>query len=77
MRAMGGAELQWDPATQLLAVIVDLLNAANWQRGGGKGPRPKPIPRPGDGAGAKDTKRWGTPVPLAEGRRILDEWSTN
>jgi len=71
---MGGVSLTWDPPTQLLAVIVDLLNAANWQRGGGKGQRPKPIERPGDHA-AKDTKRWGTPVPLAEGRRILDEWS--
>jgi hypothetical protein len=25
--------------------VIDVLAAANWQRGG-KGPRPKPIPRP-------------------------------
>jgi hypothetical protein len=35
----------------MLAASVDLLQAANWQRGGNKSaPRPKPWPRPGQTA---------------------------
>jgi hypothetical protein len=30
----------------LLATAIDVLAAANWQRGGGKSPRPKPLQRP-------------------------------
>lgn len=37
----------WGLPEQLLAAAVDALQAANWQRQGGKGTRPKPIPRPG------------------------------
>jgi hypothetical protein len=36
-----------DPAVPLLAAVVDLLAAANWQRGNGRGSKPKPIKRPG------------------------------
>jgi hypothetical protein len=33
----------WPLEAQLLGQIIDLLAAANWQRGGGKGSRPKSI----------------------------------
>ena len=36
----------WDMNTYLLANVVDLLAAGNWQRSGGKGRRPKPLQRP-------------------------------
>jgi hypothetical protein len=45
-RAMDEAT-DWGLSEQLLAAIVDTLQGANWQRGGGKGPKPKPLPRPG------------------------------
>lgn len=39
---------QWTRVEYLLASVVDVLAAANWQRQGKKGaPRPKPLPRPG------------------------------
>lgn len=38
----------WSTAEHLLANIFDVLQGANWQRGGGKGRRPQRIPRPGD-----------------------------
>jgi len=46
-RAILGADAEWGTQEHLLALAVDTLNAANWQRGGGKGRRPKPIQRPG------------------------------
>lgn len=56
----------WDVGDWLLANVVDLLAAANWQRGGGKGARPKPVQRPkppkadspGDGLEVDDFKAW-------------------
>lgn len=36
----------WGVSEHLLAVAIDVLQGANWQRGGGKGSRPKPLPRP-------------------------------
>lgn len=47
---MHGEYAAWTADTYVLAVIADLLQAGNWQRGGGKGPRPKPLPRPADAA---------------------------
>lgn len=44
----GGPEFRgWRPDTYLLAAAVDVLQAANYQRGGGRGIRPEPIKRPG------------------------------
>ncbi|MGC4891090.1 hypothetical protein [Micromonospora sp. DT227] len=43
---MNGDAARWSITDHLLAVVVDLLAGANWQRGGGKGPKPKPIKRP-------------------------------
>lgn len=36
----------WDVNAHLLAMAVDLLAGANWQRTGRSGGRPNPIPRP-------------------------------
>lgn len=44
---MTDGESDWSLSDHLSAAAVDALNAANWQRGGGKGSRPKPVPRPG------------------------------
>ena len=44
--ATGGTSL-WGLQEHLAAATVDLLAAANWQRGGGKGVKPKPLKRPG------------------------------
>jgi len=39
----------WGDQEHLLALIVDVLQAANWQRGGNaRAPKPKPLPRPGE-----------------------------
>lgn len=38
---------QWSPEMHRLTDVLEVLLAANWQRGGGKGPKPKPMPRPG------------------------------
>lgn len=45
-RSVRGEMAAWSVGDFLAAQIVDLLAAANWQRGGGKGSRPKPVPRP-------------------------------
>lgn len=48
MRDVHGAAVEWGPVEHLLATAVDVLAAANWQRGGDKkAPRPKPLLRPG------------------------------
>ena len=36
----------WHPAFDFLAAILNTLQWANWQRGGGRGDKPKPIKRP-------------------------------
>lgn len=39
----------WAATEYMLANVVDLLSAGNWQRGGDKSARrPKPMPRPGE-----------------------------
>lgn len=45
-----GSDQAWSPEAHLLAAAVDVLRAANWQRGGGKGSRPKPLDRPSEQA---------------------------
>jgi hypothetical protein len=61
----------WGTTDHLLAAVVDLLNAGNWQRGGGKGRRPKPVGRPG--ANEPDKERLGgkTSYTTAEMRALL------
>lgn len=65
-RSMSGAEAQWGVTEYLLAQVVDALNGANWQRGGGKGQKPKPTPRPGAKAKVLGSK----PIPMSE----FDQW---
>lgn len=36
----------WHPTFDFLSAILNALQWANWQRGGGRGERPKPIKRP-------------------------------
>lgn len=45
-----GPEATWGNVEHLLAIAVDVLQVANWQRSADKKtPRPVPLPRPGDG----------------------------
>lgn len=49
VRHLKPTESQWTTTDHLLAGVLDALNGANYQRGGGRGSKPKPVPRPGDG----------------------------
>jgi hypothetical protein len=63
----------WGVADYMMANVIDLLNAGNWQRGGNKNsPRPKPIQRPGEED--KGVKRFGADPVAPE---AFDEWWTN
>ena len=72
-RAIAGEDHPWDLHANLLAVVADLLAAANWQRGGDpQAKRPTPIPRPGatqavDG----ETMARGKPVSIEEMDALL------
>ena len=62
----------WDLHAHLLAVIFDSLNAANWQRAGGKqSTKPKPLARPGQSAGESDRARGRTDLTVPEYARQL------
>lgn len=63
----------WAATEYLLANVVDLLNAGNWQRGGDKNARrPKPMPRPGDND--KEARRFGAdPIAPVD----FEEWWNN
>jgi hypothetical protein len=57
--AQGGPQFRgWRHDTYLLAAVVDVLQAANYQRSGGKGTKPDPVKRPGQ-------KKRGSGTPLA------------
>lgn len=59
----------WGDGEYLLALVVDVLNVANWQRSkdGSKGRRPpKPIPRPGQSErGARERGRFKDVQPMS------------
>lgn len=75
-RAVNGERSDWTLPVALLADIYDVLNAANWQRSGGKGRRPKPWPRPKDPSATPAGKRWGAgPKTQDELDRLLG-WPT-
>ena len=56
-RVSNGRDSAWSLDSQLLALIVDVLSVANYQRGGGKGSKPKPIQRPG--VKNETSTKWG------------------
>ena len=66
LRSLVGESAEWTLTDHLLAVAIDVLNAANWQRGGGKGSAPKPIRRPGMQPEKKAIT--GTPMSLSAAR---------
>ena len=55
-----GESAFWTVDTHLLAGVLDALNGANFQRGGGKGKRPEPVPRPGENATAEPARDDGS-----------------
>jgi len=60
---------RWSVTDQLLALIFDVLNQANWQRQKKRtAPKPKPLPRPWDAA--KSTSIGSDPIPISQ----FDEW---
>ena len=62
--ALTGQEM-WSPEGQLLAELVDLAAAGNWQRGGNKhAPRPKRFPRPWEKTKAQ--KLGSDPIPVSK-----------
>lgn len=63
----------WGATEYMLANVVDLLNAGNWQRGGDKSARrPRPMPRPGDNDEA--TQKFGAD-PIAP--EDFEDWWEN
>lgn len=70
-RLSRGDKAGWRHAEELLAVIVETLRDANWQRQGNKtAQRPKPVPRPG--VEPEGTKHFGTePVTIKEFRERM------
>ena len=61
----------WSTGDYLLALAVDHLAAANWQRSGDKhATRPTPLPRPG-----AEPEGIGTAIPLAEMRALARQWN--
>jgi hypothetical protein len=64
--------LPWGGVEYMLANVVDLLAAANWQRGGDKRvKKPKPIKRPHE----KDDKQTFGAEPIAAGK--FEDWWNN
>lgn len=60
---------RWTVAEQLLAVIVDVLEWANWQRLGKRSaPKPKRVPRPWEKSASK--KYGKDPIPASQ----FDAW---
>ena len=47
----------WTVQEHISALIADILQGANWQRGGGKGNQPKPLPRPAEARKQADKEK--------------------
>jgi hypothetical protein len=76
-RAVHGPVTEWGDTEHLLANVLDVLNAANWQRGGGKGARPRRLPRPGiEEEDAPKIRRAERAMPLEEARTFFTAWRT-
>lgn len=62
----------WSVTDQLLAAVVDLLQAGNWQRAGKKSaPKPKPLRRPWERP--KGRKLGASPIPIS---KFNDWWDS-
>lgn len=73
-RAIHGEDSRWDLQSHLLAVVADLLAAANWQRGGdAQAKKPTPIPRPGatQAPAEGETIARGKPVSIEQMNALL------
>ena len=46
MRKLHGERAMWGVLEHELAYVIDVLQGANYQRGGNQGRRPEPYPRP-------------------------------
>src|SRR5699024_8142258 len=55
-----GESAFWTVDTHLLAGVLEALNGANFQRGGGKGNRLEPVPRPRENATPEPTRDDGS-----------------
>lgn len=60
----------YDIVPRQLALVIELLRSANWQRGNGKGPRPKQLRWPWS-PGSSDENRLGTAAPVADVEAFL------
>ena len=81
-----GESAFWTVDTHLLAGVLDALNGANFQRGGGRGKRPAPTPRPGmepsgNSEGSKQAVESGNQIFSGDGFEMdavsideLNEW---
>ncbi|QGJ97154.1 tail assembly chaperone [Arthrobacter phage Maria1952] len=68
-KSLHGEAAEWTVTDHLLAIVVDVLQDANWQRGGGKGAQPARIKRPG--VKDKNTQSFGSePIKISE----FDNW---
>lgn len=66
--AVQGAE-HWDTSTQILAMVYDVLQHANWQRASKRSaPKPKRLQRPWEKARVR--KFGSDPIPISK----FDEW---
>lgn len=55
--AKHGEVVLWGVQEHLTATLIDMINLARWEAGGGKGARPKPLQRPGKTEG--ETQHYG------------------
>lgn len=64
----------WEPSFDFMAAILNSLQWANWQRGGGKGDKPRPIKRPKDPPkkGPKSAEELQNRKQLVKRREVTD-----
>lgn len=68
-RAVAGGDAEWTLTDHLLALTIDTLAMANWQRQGKPhSPKPQPVTRPGSKSEARHVGR--DPIPI----RDFDAW---
>ena len=68
-----GERARWTDDSHMLAMILESLQGANWQRGGGRGPKPKRLPRPGD-VQRGETRQFGAGAVTVD---EFDAWLTS